>query len=92
MKPSTKFWITEPLTVNMAFYIALVTWSSVYILTQGSTMRARYSAELERIFSYPKTTPRPEWNGPVLTLAKFIKIFMSSASEAELGAMFITAQ
>ena len=32
------------------------------------------------------------WNGPVLTLAKIIKFIMSSASEAELGAMFITAQ
>ena len=34
----------------------------------------------------------PRWNGPVLTLAKIIKFVMSSASEAELGAMFITAQ
>ena len=32
------------------------------------------------------------WNGPVLTLAKIIKFVMSSASEAELGAMLITAQ
>ena len=34
----------------------------------------------------------PIWNGPVLTLAKIIKFVMPSASEAELGAMFITAQ
>ena len=34
----------------------------------------------------------PRWNGTVLTLAKIIKFFMSSASEAELGAMFVTAQ
>ena len=34
----------------------------------------------------------PQWNGPVLTLAKIIKFVMSSASESELGAMFITAQ
>ena len=34
----------------------------------------------------------PRWNGPVLKLAKIIKFVMSSASEAELGAMFITAQ
>ena len=27
------------------------------------------------------------WNGPVLTLAKVIKFFMSSTSEAELGAL-----
>ena len=32
------------------------------------------------------------WNGPVLKLAKIIKFVMSSASEAKLGAMFITAQ
>ena len=34
----------------------------------------------------------PRWNGPVLTLAKIIKFFISSASEAELGAIFVTAQ
>ena len=34
----------------------------------------------------------PQWNGPVLTLTTIIKFGMSSASEAELGAMFITAQ
>ena len=34
----------------------------------------------------------PRWNGSVLTLAKIIKFVMSSASESELGAMFITAQ
>ena len=34
----------------------------------------------------------PRWNGHVLTLAKIIKFVMSSASEAELGAIFITTQ
>ena len=34
----------------------------------------------------------PRWNGPVLKLAKIIKFVMSSASEAELGAMCIKAQ
>ena len=34
----------------------------------------------------------PRWNGSVLTLAKIITFFMSSASEAELGTIFITAQ
>ena len=34
----------------------------------------------------------PLWNGSVLKLAKIIKIVMSSASEAELGALFIIAQ
>ena len=34
----------------------------------------------------------PQWNRSVLTLAKIIKFVISSASEAELGAIFITAQ
>ena len=32
------------------------------------------------------------WNRPVLTLDQIIKFVMSSTSEAELGALFITAQ
>ena len=32
------------------------------------------------------------WDGSVITLAQIIKFVMSSASEAELGAIFITAQ
>ena len=40
----------------------------------------------------PENDAIPQWNGTVLTLAKIIKFFMSSASEAELGAMFITAK
>ena len=34
----------------------------------------------------------PLWNGYVLTLAHMIKFIMSSTSEAELKALFITAQ
>ena len=34
----------------------------------------------------------PKWNGPVLTIAQIMKFVMASASEAELGYMFITAQ
>ena len=32
------------------------------------------------------------WNGSVLTTAQIIKFVMSSASEAELGALFIATQ
>ena len=32
------------------------------------------------------------WNSSVLTLSQIIKFVMSFASEAELGALFITAQ
>ena len=38
-----------------------------------------------------KNDAMPQWNVPVLTLTHIIKFFMSSASEAELGALFITA-
>ena len=34
----------------------------------------------------------PKWNGPILTLAQIIKFVMFSASEAELGALFISDQ
>ena len=34
----------------------------------------------------------PRWNVPILKLSQIIKFVMSSASEAELGALFITAQ
>ena len=34
----------------------------------------------------------PRWNGSVITLAKIIKFVMPSASEAELGEIFVTAQ
>ena len=36
--------------------------------------------------------PMQKWNGAVLTIAQIIKFVMTSASEAELGALFITAQ
>ena len=34
----------------------------------------------------------PKWNGDILTIAQIIKFVMSSASEAELGALYITAK
>ena len=42
--------------------------------------------------SRSKKNAMPRWNGPVLTLARIIKFVMSSTSETELGALFITAQ
>ena len=41
---------------------------------------------------FSKNDAMPRWNGSVLTLAQIIRFVMSSASEAELGALFITAQ
>ena len=45
----------------------------------------------DHIFLY-ENDAMPRWNGSVITLAQNIKFVMSSASEAELGALFITAQ
>ena len=36
--------------------------------------------------------PKPRHNGPILTIAQIIIKFMSSATEAELAALFITAK
>ena len=63
----------------------------VRILTQYFTTKAKSAAERVLTFFYPKMTPCP-LNGPVITLSHIIKFFMSSASESELGGIFITAQ
>ena len=39
-----------------------------------------------------ENNPIPRWNGTVLTIAQIIKFVMSSATEAELGALYITAR
>ena len=39
-----------------------------------------------------KNDPMPKCNSPVLTLSQIIKFVTSSASEAEMGALLITAQ
>ena len=36
--------------------------------------------------------PVPRYNGPILTIAQIIKFYMSSAAEAELSGLFITAK
>ena len=34
-----------------------------------------------------ENVPEPKWNGPILTITQIIKFVMSSAAEAELGAL-----
>ena len=36
--------------------------------------------------------PKPEWNGAILMIAQTIIFVMSSATESELGAIYITAK
>ena len=36
--------------------------------------------------------PFPRWNGAILTIAQIIKFVMSSAAEAELGALYISVR
>ena len=36
--------------------------------------------------------PIPRWNGPILSISQVIKFVMTSASESELAALYITSQ
>ena len=38
-----------------------------------------------------KDDPIPRWNGPVLSISQVIKFVMTSAAEAKLGSLYITA-
>ena len=63
MKPLEKFWITAPLTPQMAFSIALATWSSVHILTQGSKMRAREAEDMKNLMVFASVRSGPFHRG-----------------------------
>ena len=39
-----------------------------------------------------ESEPIPRWNGPLLTIARIMKYVMSSAVEAEMGALFLIAK
>ena len=52
--------------------------------------RERSRAGAHRFLSEDK--PKQRYNGPTLTIAQIIKFVMSSAAEAELAALFITAK
>ena len=39
-----------------------------------------------------ENVPVPKWNGLILTITQIIKFVMSSAAEAELGALYVTAK
>ena len=39
-----------------------------------------------------KEDTKPSYNGPILTISQIIKFIISSAAEAELAALFITAK
>ena len=55
-------------------------------------MNQKASAEPKPTFFFPENEPEPKWNGPVLTVAQIIKFIMSSAAEAEMGALYVTAK
>ncbi len=54
-------------------------------------MRARCKAGQGDIFFLSSDVQNPPNNGAVLTIAQIIDAVMSSAAEAELGALFINA-
>ena len=53
-----------------------------------SKSRSRVSAHIMLTENYPV----PHYNGPILTIAQIVKYVMSSAAEAELARLFITAK
>ena len=71
-------------------------WASDMILEAHSDAGFKnYSKALSRAGAHiflSENDPTPKWNGPILTIAQIIKFAMSSAAEAELGALYITAK
>jgi hypothetical protein len=59
---------------------------------QGTAMKRNQKVEQVDIFSYKMTMNSPPNNGAILTVATIIKAVMSSAAEAELGAVYINAK
>jgi hypothetical protein len=57
-----------------------------------STMNRRDVAGTWPTFFLSEDDPEPKWNGPILTIAQIIKFVMTSAAEAKLGALFVTAK
>ena len=49
---------------------------------------AGFNNEKKRDISENETIPH--WNGPILTIAQIMKYVLSSAAEAEMGALFLT--
>ena len=90
-KLSPNFSITWQRTQMMAPSTAQVAWYWQPILMLVSTINRKDVAEPVPIF-FSKDDPEPRWNGPILTIAQIIKFVMTSASEAELGALFVTAK
>ena len=68
-----------------------VVWHWQPILTPVSTMSRKAVAVPVPIF-FSEDDPESIWNGPILTIAQIIKFFMTSAAEAELGALYVTAK
>ncbi len=59
---------------------------------QGTATKRKHAAEREDIFFYRTMKPFPPNNGAILTNATIIKAVMSSAAEAELGALYLNAK
>ena len=89
-KQSINYLITVIHNPPLELSIAPATWFFVHILTQDFTAKSKDAAEAYIFISENDTMTR--WNGSVITLVQIIKFVMSSASEEELGTLFITAQ
>ena len=58
----------------------------------ASTIKPEHEAEPVPTFFLSENESIPRWNGPLLTIAQIMKYFVSSDSEAEMTALFLTAK
>jgi hypothetical protein len=59
-----------------------------YTALQDNATKRNCGAKQENIVSYPTITIPPPNNSAILTIATIIKTLLSSAAEAELGALY----
>ncbi len=64
----------------------------MYTAMQDTSMKRRHAAKPADSFSYQTMTPPPPNNSAILTNATIIKAVMSSATEVELGALYLNAK
>ena len=57
-----------------------------------STMKPEHEAEPVPTIFFSENESISRWNGPILKIAQIIKYVVSSAAEAEMTALFLTAK
>ena len=76
----------------MVSFIKIEAWPLHPTLTPDSTMNPMDAAKQEPIYFYLRMILHPSGMNLSFVIAHIIKLVMTSAAEAELGALFITAK